>query len=256
MPADRQPGERVAMAFACSGACPRPRRRAPARRGAGRALRRASISASPVRPIRQKPASAISSSARARLTTRTQGTVSSAPLAALASAPGFRRRVPVLGDQAERVEGRRRAQDRADIVRIGDLVEHDQGPPVLGPVEQIGEQDVVEPLDLGDHALVRRVARHQPAEIGDVGIGDRDRGGRCRSAAAASRVTQRRTMSRSGLASAAATACRPQKRGRFSALVAWRALRRIAVPLARGAVRWQARVDRLGPFRQGSRLPI
>ena len=44
-----------------------------------------------------------------------------------------------------------------------------QRPPVLGRIEQVGEQDVVQPLDLGDDALVRRVARHHPAEIGDVG---------------------------------------------------------------------------------------
>ena len=79
------------------------------------------------------------------------------------------------------------------------------------------------------------------------------------SSAAASRVAQIRTISRSGLASAAATACRPQKRGRFSALVAWRALRRIALPwrarpsLAR---RRPAGVDSNSPFRHGVALPI
>ena len=45
----------------------------------------------------------------------------------------------VLGDDAERVEGCGRAQDCADIVRVGDLVEHQQRPLVLRPVEQIGE---------------------------------------------------------------------------------------------------------------------
>ena len=46
-----------------------------------------SLVASPASPIRQKPASAISSSARARLTTRAHGTRSNAPDAALASTP-------------------------------------------------------------------------------------------------------------------------------------------------------------------------
>ena len=46
-----------------------------------------SVSASPVRPMRQNPASPISSSARARLTTRAHGTRSSAPDAALATTP-------------------------------------------------------------------------------------------------------------------------------------------------------------------------
>ena len=130
------------------------------------------MSASPVRPIRQKPASAISSSARARLTTRTQGTRLERAAGGLGERPGFGRRVPVLGDDAERVERRRRAQDRADIVGVGDMVEHEQRPPVRRLVEQVGEQHVGQPLDLGDQALVRRIARHQPAEIGDVGEGD------------------------------------------------------------------------------------
>ena len=143
---------------------------------------------------------------------------------------GFGRRVAVLGDDAERVERGGRAQDRADIVRIGDLVEHQQRPAVLGLVEQVGEQHIGQLLDLGDDALVRRVARHQPAEVGDVGVGDREWRGSKSKSAAASRVAQMRTIARSGLASAAATAWRPQKRGRFSGLEAWRALRRIAAP--------------------------
>ena len=88
----------------------------------------------------------------------------------------FARRVPVLRDDAERVERGGRAQDGADIVRVRDLIEHQQRPAVRRLVEQVGEQDVVQTLDLRDHALMRRVARHQPAEIGGVGEGDRDAG--------------------------------------------------------------------------------
>ena len=55
------------------------------------------------------------------------------------------------------------------------------GRPSSRLVEQVGEQEIVQPLDLGDDALVRRVARHQPAEIGDVGKGDRDVLRRCHS---------------------------------------------------------------------------
>ena len=47
---------------------------------------------------------------------------------------------------------------------------------ILGLVEKVGEQKIGQPFDLGDDALVGSVARHQPAEIGGVGIGDRNRG--------------------------------------------------------------------------------
>ncbi len=72
--------------------------------------------------------------------------------------------------------------------------------------------------------------------------------------AAASRVTQIRWMCRSGLASAAATAWRPQKRGRFSGLLACRALRRMGFPCR--APRAVASVDRGAAIRHWSRLPI
>jgi hypothetical protein len=39
----------------------------------------------------------------------------------------FRRGVAILRDEAERVEGSGRAQDRAQIVRVGDLVEDTSG---------------------------------------------------------------------------------------------------------------------------------
>ena len=39
-----------------------------------------------------------------------------------------RGRMAVLQDHAARAEGRRRAEDGPDILRVGDLVEHDQDP--------------------------------------------------------------------------------------------------------------------------------
>ena len=43
----------------------------------------------------------------------------------------------------------------------------------LGSVlENVGEEQVVQPLDLGDQPLVRRVLRHEPAEVRDVGEGE------------------------------------------------------------------------------------
>ena len=95
------------------------------------------VGASPARPIRQKPASPISSSARARLTTRAHGTRSSAPDAALASAPLSGGRMAVLGDDPDRPERRRRAQDRADIMRVGDLVEDQQDRALAGASARI-----------------------------------------------------------------------------------------------------------------------
>ena len=56
----------------------------------------------------------------------TIGTYSSAPEADLASTP-VASGVPRRGDHRVDREGRGSAQDRADIVRIGDLVEHQHG---------------------------------------------------------------------------------------------------------------------------------
>ena len=42
-------------------------------------------------------------------------------------------------------------------------------------LEQVAEPHVLQRIDLGHQPLVRRVAGHQPAEVGDVGKGDRDR---------------------------------------------------------------------------------
>ena len=84
------------------------------------------------------------------------------------------RRMAVLGDDPDRSEGRGRAQDRADIMRVGDLVEDEQHGAFRRVAEHVVEPDILERLDLDHHALVRRVVRHQPAEVGDVGEGHRN----------------------------------------------------------------------------------
>ena len=75
----------------------------------------------------------------------------------------------VLRDDPDRAERRRRAQDRADIMRIGDLVEHQQHPALRGFGQQVAEPHVLEWLDLDHYALVRRVGGDHPAEIGHLG---------------------------------------------------------------------------------------
>jgi len=98
------------------------------------------------------------------------------PRRRLGERSGFGRGVPVLRDHAQGVERRRGAQDRADIVRIGDLIEDEQRAMILRLIEEVGEEKIFEPLDLDDDALVRRVARDEAAEIGDVGESERDGG--------------------------------------------------------------------------------
>jgi hypothetical protein len=59
--------------------------------------------------------------------------------------------VPVLRDDAERIESGGRAQDRADVVRIGNLVEHNERALVILALDQqIGEPHFVERLHFCD----------------------------------------------------------------------------------------------------------
>src|SRR4051812_42054792 len=74
----------------------------------------------------------------------------------------------VLGDDSGRSERGGRAQDRADIMRIGDLVEDEQDRAIERASEDPVEPDVVEGLNLDYQPLVRRVMRNQPPEVGDV----------------------------------------------------------------------------------------
>src|SRR6476660_4524545 len=79
----------------------------------------------------------------------------------------------VLGDNTDRSESRRGAQDRSDIVRVGDLVEDEQHSLFASAAQKPIEPCVLERLDLDDHALVWRVMRNQPAEVGNVRQRDR-----------------------------------------------------------------------------------
>ena len=100
-------------------------------------------------------------------------------------------------------------------MRVGDLVEDQQNGALRSLGEDAVEPDILERLDLDDHALVRRIVGDQPAEVGDVGQRDRHVLGKLHELAA-SRVAQAFSTLRSGLSSAAATACLPHSRGRFA----------------------------------------
>src|SRR5437879_3286087 len=70
-------------------------------------------------------------------------------------------------DDRAGAERRRRAQDRADIVRVADLVEHDDDRAALcyfDRAEHILEIGAVERLDLERPALVHGAVRQQPVE--------------------------------------------------------------------------------------------
>ena len=83
--------------------------------------------------------------------------------------PRLAGRMAVLRHQRDGAERRRRAQYRADIVRIGDLIEDDQRPGA-GQHEDVAEIRRNEFLDFKDDALVRCVGGDQPPEIGIVAI--------------------------------------------------------------------------------------
>ncbi len=85
--------------------------------------------------------------------------------------------VAVLRDDRRRIERRRRAQHRADIVRIGDLVEDNERTLALRIhlfLQQVAEMDILERVDLDHQPLMRRVARDESREVGDVRIADRN----------------------------------------------------------------------------------
>ena len=87
----------------------------------------------------------------------------------------FARRVAVLRHQRAGAKGRGPAHDRADIVRIGDLIEDDDRA-VFAIARRFGE-DIAEPdqferFDFEHEALVRRIGGHQPAQIMIIAILD------------------------------------------------------------------------------------
>jgi hypothetical protein len=71
-------------------------------------------------------------------------------------------------DRSERSCG---TQDRADIMRVGNLVEHQQDRALGRIAQQIAQPHILQRLDFDDDALVRRIPGHQPGEVGDIGKG-------------------------------------------------------------------------------------
>ena len=101
----------------------------------------------------------------------TTGTVSAAPLAALATVaftPTARSFGTTTRMRAERV---RAAQARAQVVRVGDAVEHQQQRRLGGMLEHVGERYVRHRgVDGGDDALVTLLPRElvEPALVDRV----------------------------------------------------------------------------------------
>ena len=126
-------------------------------------------------PTVQMPAAFSAISVRAMLTARSSGMVSSAPDAALASAAGLLRRVAVLGDHRRHAERRGRAQDGADVARVGDLVEHDQR---AGPFQRLLQAGRPQRIGEQRHALVGDVAAEQVVEPAALDLLGRHRPGR------------------------------------------------------------------------------
>ncbi len=82
----------------------------------------------------------------------------------------FRRGMAVLHDDGRDAEGGCRAQDGADIVRIGNLVEHQHDAAALGGDQDIGDIALGQGLALQGRALMHGPGRKQPADR--VRIGD------------------------------------------------------------------------------------
>jgi hypothetical protein len=81
--------------------------------------------------------------------------------------------VAVLRHQRGGAESRSRAQDRSDIVRIGHLIEHHQGPRRIA-IEHVVKEDILQRIAFQHQPLMRRIARDQPAKVGGLGIFDRE----------------------------------------------------------------------------------
>ena len=141
-------------------------------------------------------------------TARSSGMVSSAPDAALASAPVSSGALRSWVITAAAPNAAARAQDGADVARIGHLVEHDERAGALQHVLQAGRR---QRIGQQRHALVDDVAAEQVVEPAALHAFRRQRPGL---AAGAGRASPRPPRSAAGgaaggagLASAAATAC-------------------------------------------------
>jgi hypothetical protein len=120
---------------------------------------------SPARPIRQYPASAISSSARDRFTTRTHGTTSSAPEALLATVPdsgGAWRSWVTIAQALKAAAERMIAPTLCGSVTWSSTT---TGRSRIG-LEHVFKVHVFQRVAFQHQPLVRRVARDQPGKIG------------------------------------------------------------------------------------------
>ena len=88
---------------------------------------------------------------------------------------GLLRRVAVLGDHRRHAERRGRAQDGADVARVGDLVEHDQRP---GPFQRLLQAGRGQRIGEQRGALVGDVAAEQVVEPAALDLLGRHRPGR------------------------------------------------------------------------------
>ena len=75
-----------------------------------------------------------------------------------------RRAVAPGHDEAAGAERRARAQDGADVVRVGHLVEHDEGPPGAA-LDQLGERGLRQRLGLDQRALMHGVGAQSAVEV-------------------------------------------------------------------------------------------
>ncbi len=177
------------------------------RRGERRLVERRRPSES--RPTSWKPAAFISSRLSPRLRTVVTGTMSSAPEADLASTR-IRRPNGGGGEHGIDGKGRCRAQNGADVMRIGDMIERQHQ---LGAL-QLQRGHRLQRLDLEGAALMdsfrseqlverigRRPLRRQAASTPS--------GKRSARRACALRVASRRRQTRRGFFSADSTVCRP-----------------------------------------------
>ena len=123
------PGNRTAPAPADADPSPPPRARSPI--GTVKSIASYDVGASPASPTVQTPASFSSSIARAMFTTCAILTCAHRAGRRLGRGAAERRRPPALHHDAVDAGGVGRPQDRAEVVRILDAVEHDdqRGPP-------------------------------------------------------------------------------------------------------------------------------
>ena len=136
MPTMRSQDSRVRRRRPCAFGAQHPRHRAARRRRRTGSRRRCRRRGS------RRPAPSARAIARARLVTVTTGTVSAAPLAAFATVALTPTARSFGHDDRVRAERVGVAQARAEVVRVGDAVEHQQQRRLAQALEHVVERDV------------------------------------------------------------------------------------------------------------------